>query len=107
MDLYMNFNPGSADPWITFNAFFGPDSIWFPGDAPGAVAELMDAAEAEADQEARVPIFQELAQAVDDESLVVVISHPQRPVIANADITGFQGNVFGVPQLRGMGRAAE
>lgn len=106
-DLYMNFYPGSPDPWLTFNAFFGPDSLWFDGDAPGAVVDLMAEAETETDADARVGIFQELAQAVDDESLVAVISHPRRPVVANADITGFQGNVFGVPQLRGIGRAAE
>ena len=67
-DLYMNFFPGSADPWLTYNAFFGPDSIWFPGEAPAAVIDLMAQAETETESEVRAGVFEELAQAVDDES---------------------------------------
>lgn len=105
-DIYMNFYPGSADPWITYNAFFGPESVWFPGDAPASVADLMDDAATETDPDARVATFEQLAQAVDDETLVAVISHPRRPVVAAADVTGFRGNVHGVPDLRGTGKVA-
>jgi ABC-type transport system substrate-binding protein len=105
-DLYMNFFPGSADPWLTYNAFFGPDSVWFPGEAPAAVTDLMAQAETETDPEVRTGVFEDLAQAVDDDTLVAIISHPRRPVVAAEDVTGFQGNVHGVPQLRGTGKAA-
>ena len=105
-DVYMNFWPGAADPWLTYNAFFGPDSIWFPGEAPAAVVDLMSQAETETETDVRTGIFEELAQTVDDESLVAIISHPRRPVVAAEDVTGFQGNVHGVPQLRGTGKAA-
>ena len=100
----MNFWPGSADPWLTYNAFFGPDSVWFPGDAPADVVDLIGQAETETDSDVRAGVFEDLAQAVDDESLVAIISHPRRPVVAAEDVTGFQGNVLGVPQLRGPAR---
>ncbi|HUF97699.1 MAG TPA: ABC transporter substrate-binding protein [Ilumatobacter sp.] len=105
-DLYMNFFPGSADPWLTYNAVFGPDSVWFPGEAPAEVVSLLDDAENETDPAARIAIFEELAVAVDELSLVAVIAHPERPVVAVAEVTDFLGNVHAVPQLRGSGIAA-
>ena len=51
----------------------------------------MAQAETETEPEVRTGVFEELAQAVDDESLVAIISHPRRPVVAAEDVTGLPG----------------
>ena len=102
-DMYMNFFPGSADPWLTYNSMFGPESIWFRGERPEALTELMGQALEETDADARAAIFEQLAEVVDENSLIALLAHPRRPVIAVAEVTGFKGNVHAVPELRGTG----
>lgn len=103
-DLYIGFFPGSADPWITYNTLLGPGTQTNPGELPANVSDLMEQASNEIDPDARATVLEELAAAVDEESLIAVLSHPQRPTTASKDVVNFNGNVHAIPEFRGTGK---
>ncbi len=106
-DLLMNFWPGAADPWLTYNAFLTPGGPFNPGaEVPAEVASLMSDARTVTDPGERTAVLESLAAAVDEEQLLVILSHPQRPTAARPEVVHFNGNVHSIPDLRGTGIAA-
>ncbi len=103
-DLYIGFFPGAADPWITYNTLLGPGTQANPGDVPASVSDLMLQVSNEVDPDARAELLEQLAAAVDEESLIAVLSHPQRPTTATQEVVNFNGNVHAIPEFRTTGK---
>ena len=104
-DLYVHFYPGSADPWITYNALLASESLYFPATLPDEVSAVIEQVRTEFDPDARNQQLQDLAAAVQEHELIGVISSARRPAAALPNVVNFHGLTHVIAELRGTGIA--
>jgi peptide/nickel transport system substrate-binding protein len=94
---------GRPDPKMAYDVVFSPDSFYNTSGQPTPKLEqALATTDKSIDIEARVPGFQDAAQAVYENASFLPICFPDNLIGLSEDVSGFEDNLLGKPKFLGV-----